>query len=326
MNMKFKVQFFKGTKAQYDSISPDRYTFYFISDTNQVFLGDIQLTQQDYSSTFEEIYDLVQNLNDMYQDTSKMVVVTNQNQQQIESSVSEKNTFYVYSNPVNAKIGDGITRVSNLDFLSSGSILYDLLVSCAAISKSTDGTYNPSSITLNAKTNNGSGMLANYQGRFVIQTTTDNNTWTVKYTSLQNQATKTYTLSGDFIAVKCSLYQAGNTSVLLSQQIVPVVKQGDTPTLLRVDSSRGTVFKQNQINTVLSVVLYYGGQRITDINTLHQVYGSSAYLQWSWQAYDSSSWSILSNADSRISNNGFNLTLTQDDIDIKSVFQCTLIK
>jgi len=37
--MKFKVQFFKGTRVQYDSISPDKYTFYFVTDTDQVFLG-----------------------------------------------------------------------------------------------------------------------------------------------------------------------------------------------------------------------------------------------------------------------------------------------
>ena len=102
-------------------------------------------------------------------------------------------------------------------------------------------------------------------------------------------------------------------------------QDGETPTVLRIDSSRGTVFKQNQISTVLSAVLYHGSSRITDINTLHQVYGNSAYLQWSWQAYDSATWTPISNADSRISNNGFNLTLSPVDVDIKAVFQCTLI-
>lgn len=39
--MDFKVQFFKSTKARYNSITPDEYTFYYITDTQQVFLGSV---------------------------------------------------------------------------------------------------------------------------------------------------------------------------------------------------------------------------------------------------------------------------------------------
>jgi hypothetical protein len=39
--MKFKVQFFKCTKQQYETIIPDSYSFYFLLDTGQVFLGSI---------------------------------------------------------------------------------------------------------------------------------------------------------------------------------------------------------------------------------------------------------------------------------------------
>lgn len=102
-------------------------------------------------------------------------------------------------------------------------------------------------------------------------------------------------------------------------------EDGETPTVLRVDSSRGLVFKQNQIDTVLSAVIYYGSERITDINALHEVYGGSAYLQWYWQAYDSSTWTPISNADSRVSDHGFKLTLSPADVEIKSVFQCNLM-
>ena len=40
---------------------------------------------------------------------------------------------------------------------------------------------------------------------------------------------------------------------------------GEAATTLRIDSSRGTVFKNNEVSTVLSVVIYHGSQRITDI-------------------------------------------------------------
>ena len=41
---------------------------------------------------------------------------------------------------------------------------------------------------------------------------------------------------------------------------------GEAATTLRIDSSRGTVFKNNSVSTVLSAVIYHGSDRITDIS------------------------------------------------------------
>lgn len=96
-------------------------------------------------------------------------------------------------------------------------------------------------------------------------------------------------------------------------------------TLLRIESSRGTVFKNNAVSTVLSVVIYHGKDRITDIDRLHEVYGNSAYIQWKWQRLDEDSYGIISSADSRMSNGGFSFTLSPDDVDVKVTFMCELI-
>lgn len=96
-------------------------------------------------------------------------------------------------------------------------------------------------------------------------------------------------------------------------------------TLLRIESSRGTVFKNNAVSTVLSVVIYHGKDRITDIDRLHEVYGNSAYIQWKWQRLDEESYGIISSADSRMSNGGFSFTLSPDDVDVKVTFMCELI-
>ena len=100
---------------------------------------------------------------------------------------------------------------------------------------------------------------------------------------------------------------------------------GEDGTILRIDSSRGVVFKNSEVSTILSVVIYKGGSRITNINDLHTTFGSSSYLEWSWQGYDSSTWHTISNDDPRLGNNGFTLTLTSQDVDIKIVFSCNLI-
>lgn len=96
-------------------------------------------------------------------------------------------------------------------------------------------------------------------------------------------------------------------------------------TLLRIESSRGTVFKNNTVSTVLSVVIYHGKDRITDVDRLHEVYGNSAYIQWKWQRLDEESYGIISSADSRMSNGGFSFTLSPDDVDVKVTFMCELI-
>lgn len=96
-------------------------------------------------------------------------------------------------------------------------------------------------------------------------------------------------------------------------------------TLLRIESSRGTVFKTDRVATVLSVVLYHGKRRITDSATMKQVFGDKAYLQWKWQRLDDESFGILSSSDSRFGDNGFTFTLSPDDVDTKVTFMCELM-
>ena len=102
-------------------------------------------------------------------------------------------------------------------------------------------------------------------------------------------------------------------------------KDGEDATTLRIESSRGTVFKNDSISTVLSVVIYRGSQRITDSNTLKTVFGTSAYLQWKWKRIDDESFGIISAGDSRFGDNGFTFTLSPDDVDTKVTFMCELM-
>ena len=96
-------------------------------------------------------------------------------------------------------------------------------------------------------------------------------------------------------------------------------------TLLRIESSRGTVFKNDQVSTVLSVVIYHGTQRITDYATMKSVFGSGAYLQWKWQRLDEESYGIISASDTRFSDNCFKFTLSPEDVNTKVTFMCELI-
>ncbi|MBR2189570.1 MAG: hypothetical protein IJ860_09225 [Eubacterium sp.] len=101
--------------------------------------------------------------------------------------------------------------------------------------------------------------------------------------------------------------------------------RGEDATVLRIDSSRGTVFKNNAVSTVLTVTVYSGGDRITNITDLRAKYGAGAYLQWYWQRLDDSDYGVIVASDQKLSNNGFSLTLTPEEVDVKVTFRCELI-
>lgn len=100
--------------------------------------------------------------------------------------------------------------------------------------------------------------------------------------------------------------------------------KNEVTTLLHIESSRGTVFKNDQVDTVLSVVIYRGSVVIRDMETLKSVMGDSAYLEWSWQRLNDESYGVISADDERIGNDGFTFALSPDDINTKVTFMCTL--
>lgn len=101
-------------------------------------------------------------------------------------------------------------------------------------------------------------------------------------------------------------------------------KDGADAALLRIDSSRGTVFKNNAVATVLTVRIFYGERIIDTKSQLTEAFGSGAYLEWSWLRIDDEAFGVISSTDSRITQNGFCLTITPDDVDVKTTFSCEL--
>lgn len=100
---------------------------------------------------------------------------------------------------------------------------------------------------------------------------------------------------------------------------------GEDATTLRIDSSRGTVFKNSAVNTVLSVVIYKGSKRITDSRALLEEFGAGAYLQWHFQKMDEEEFRLISLSDERLKDKGFSFLLSPEDVDTKCVFMCELI-
>ena len=122
-----------------------------------------------------------------------------------------------------------------------------------------------------------------------------------------------------------SIDTAVNTVADLEERANNGEFNGEDGTVLRIDSSRGTVFKSNEISTILTVTIFRGSDQITDINSLHEAFGNSAYLRWHWQKVDDSTFNYMPADDERFSNNGFTLTIAPDDVDTKVTFMCELV-
>ena len=96
---------------------------------------------------------------------------------------------------------------------------------------------------------------------------------------------------------------------------------------LSITSTNGTVFKSDSgVSTTLNVRIFTGdGQVIETASALRTRYGNSAYLQWLWKDTGANDYTTLLSSDSRISRDGFSLTVTPADISTQAVINCELI-
>ena len=103
--------------------------------------------------------------------------------------------------------------------------VYELSVSTLVIKKGADNALSPSTVTFSGHYRDGnSATRSAYSGRFKIEESTDGNTFTTKYTSSANEASKSYTPSSSNVKViRCTLYASGGTTNALDVQSVVVL-------------------------------------------------------------------------------------------------------
>lgn len=100
---------------------------------------------------------------------------------------------------------------------------------------------------------------------------------------------------------------------------------GEDATVLRVDSTRGLVFKNDWYDTELHVTVIHGSRIITTLQDLRDEYGSSAHLEWFWRKQADQQWRTMSADDSHITQGGFVMQVTPQDVDEQILFQCDLV-
>ena len=109
----------------------------------------------------------------------------------------------------------------------------------------------------------------------------------------------------------------------ISVEVTDVAKDAATIT---ITSTHGLVFKSDAISTTLVVSVFQpGGNKITDLAGLKAAFGSTARIEWGWQREDEDGWSTILSTDSRLSNDGFSLTVSPADVDARTSFEASVV-
>lgn len=155
----------------------------------------------------------------------------------------------------------------------------------------------------------------------------DDDQYLAFYTDTDDNNKKKLRLHGADIVLTYDDGEGGYEEKPLEERLEEIeVKDGEDAAVLTIDSTQGTVFRDNQGTTDLTVTIFYGPRAITNITALHAIEEfANARLEWDYKD-NTDNWITLLASDSRIRDNGFTLHLSASaDVHNKASFRCKLI-
>ena len=141
------------------------------------------------------------------------------------------------------------------------------------------------------------------------------------------------TKTTDYLHPSNNKISIGTKGITLSDAMTEMPKQGpqgkpgadgEDGVVLKISSSKGLLFKNNSISTVLSVSVFYGYTQITDLKTLQENFGETACLQWQLQNQNSDEVELIPSDAGRLGRDGFTFSVSPDDIESKATITCSL--
>lgn len=120
--------------------------------------------------------------------------------------------------------------------------------------------------------------------------------------------------------------KAADTANTAKQNADKAIAETKDLVTLRIDSSRGTVFKNSEVSTVLTVRCYKRGQELTTLTALRQaMLDATARIRWYVLREGDTDWVSLADSDPMLSNDGFTLTVTPNDVTVKCTFKAEIV-
>lgn len=101
--------------------------------------------------------------------------------------------------------------------------------------------------------------------------------------------------------------------------------KGEDAVQVYIHSSAGTAFKNDEVDTTLTVTIYYGPLTITDQAALIAAFGAGSYLQWQVRLYGEQQYHTVPASDPRLSDDGFTFDISPADVNVQAVFHVQVI-
>jgi hypothetical protein len=144
--------------------------------------------------------------------------------------------------------------------------------------------------------------------------------------SVVSQRTTRDELAGGIQAAQALSAEAKASAVSAEEAGASAMAEVRDLVTLRIDSSRGTVFKNSEISTVLTVRCYKRGEEIVTRDALREAMGDqTARVRWWVLREGDSDWVALPDDSPLLSRDGFALTLSPDDVDVKCTFKAEVV-
>lgn len=100
--------------------------------------------------------------------------------------------------------------------------------------------------------------------------------------------------------------------------------KGEDAVVLQILSSNGQLFKNSIIATSLTVTIIVADKIITSSKQMYETFGLGAFLTWFQKRFRETEFTKIEQDDSRLSDNGFILTIDAQDVFTQTVFNCEL--
>lgn len=103
-------------------------------------------------------------------------------------------------------------------------------------------------------------------------------------------------------------------------------ENGQDAVVLHVLSSNGNIFKNSLIATTLTVTIITGNEMITSSEQMRAKFGPHSSIEWEQKRFGEDVFTKIDPSDSRLSDDGFIMTLSTNDVHTQTVFNCSIIR
>lgn len=129
--------------------------------------------------------------------------------------------------------------------------------------------------------------------------------------------------NGEYLPSADGVCITGNTGAQGEQGVKGDAGQnGKDSVVLHILSSNGNLFKNSMLATTLTVTIIVGDEMITSSKQMYAKFGDQASIVWEQKRFREDMFTKIDPSDSRLSDNGFIMTLSTTDVYTQTTFNC----